>query len=122
VFALGVALIVTLFEKVCVPVHVGEIACDSAGAPSLRRNVVADPFTAESPTLAVGFAPTGAAAGVCHVAAVLDVAVSTWPLVGAVADEVLTVVVADLIALDELIFPTIVFEKVCVPVHVGEIP
>ena len=28
-------------ENVCDPVHVGTMACESAGAPSLRRNVVA---------------------------------------------------------------------------------
>jgi hypothetical protein len=76
-------------------------------------------LTAERPTLADGFAPTGAAAGVCHVAAVPDVAVSTCPLVGAVADDVLTVVVADFSAFAESMLPTIVFEKVCVAVQVG---
>jgi hypothetical protein len=39
-------------------------------------------------------------AGLCQFAAVLDVAVKTWPEVGAVAAEVLTLVVADLSAAD----------------------
>ena len=45
--------------NVQLPVIVGDMACDSGGAPSLRRNVVADPLTAVSPTVPVGFAPVG---------------------------------------------------------------
>ena len=39
------------------PVHVGAIDCERAGAASLRIKVFAEPFTAESPTEAEGFAP-----------------------------------------------------------------
>ena len=39
------------------PVQVGAIAWESAGAASLRMKVVAEPFTAERPMVAVGFAP-----------------------------------------------------------------
>ena len=42
--------------NVCKPVHVGTIACDNAGAASLRIAVVAEPFTAVSPIVAVGSA------------------------------------------------------------------
>jgi hypothetical protein len=43
--------------KVCKPVHVGMMDCESAGAPSERINVDAEPLTAESPAVPVGFAP-----------------------------------------------------------------
>lgn len=61
------------------PVHVGEMACDSAGAASLRMNVDADPFTAVNPTLAVGFAAAGR---LPHTTGLLLPAdVITWPAV-----------------------------------------
>ena len=47
------------FENVWSPVHVGVIPWESAGAASLRMNVVATPFTAERPIVAEGFAPRG---------------------------------------------------------------
>jgi hypothetical protein len=53
------ALMVNPAANVCNPVHVGTIACDSAGAASDRMNVKATPLTAASPTLAVGLAPDG---------------------------------------------------------------
>jgi hypothetical protein len=42
--------------NVCRFVQVGVIACESAGAPSERRKVPAEPFTALSPMVPVGFA------------------------------------------------------------------
>ena len=47
---------VTALEKVCEPVHVGEIDTSIGGAASERIIVVADPSTTVNPTLAVGFA------------------------------------------------------------------
>ena len=44
-------------EKIQLPIIVGAIDCDKAGAPSERKNVLAEPFTAVSPTAPVGFAP-----------------------------------------------------------------
>src|ERR1051326_8457353 len=41
----------------CTPVQVGAIDWSNAGAPSLRKNVPAEPFTALSPTEAEGVAP-----------------------------------------------------------------
>ena len=52
-----VALKVDVLLHMCNPVQVGAIATERAGAPSLRKKVLADPFTAVSPTLAEGFAP-----------------------------------------------------------------
>lgn len=48
------------------PVHVGAIACDNAGAPSLRSDVAADPLIAVKPMVAVGL-PVPAPAGAAHV-------------------------------------------------------
>jgi S-adenosylmethionine/arginine decarboxylase-like enzyme len=45
-------------------------------------------------------APVGEPLGFCQVAAVLEVAVSTWPELGAVAAEVTMLVVADFSAAD----------------------
>ena len=42
--------------KMCNPVHVGTMDCESAGAPSERRKVVAEPLVAVRPIVAVGFA------------------------------------------------------------------
>jgi len=42
--------------KVCSAVHVGAMACDNAGAASLRMAVVAVPFTAVRPIVAEGLA------------------------------------------------------------------
>jgi hypothetical protein len=74
-----------------------------AVAAAVLTLVVADFSAAEVTTVGLGYvpprsplaAPVGVALGLCHVAVVLDVAVSTCPEVGAVAAEVLTLVVAD---------------------------
>jgi hypothetical protein len=55
--------------NVQLPIIVGDMACDSAGAPSDRMNVVAEPATAARPTVPVGVAPTGRPAGCTAVAA-----------------------------------------------------
>jgi len=70
--------------------------------------VVADFSAAEVVTFGFGYdplksppaAPVGVPLGFCQVAAVLEVAVRTWPEIGAVASEVFTVVVADFSAAD----------------------
>ena len=43
--------------KICAPVHVGVIDCESAGAESLLKNVLAVPFIAARPICADGLAP-----------------------------------------------------------------
>ena len=55
---------------------------------------------------------TGEPIGVCQVAAVLLVAVRTCPAVGAVADEVLTTVVAELIAFAFAAVPVVFWFRV----------
>ncbi len=47
---------VPVLAKVWIPVHVGAIACDSAGAESERMSVVATPLTAVRPMVAEGLA------------------------------------------------------------------
>jgi hypothetical protein len=79
----------------------------TAGAPSLRIKVVADPLTAVAPAVAVGFAPVGAAVGVAQFAAVPLVAVNTCPLVGAVEPLTATVVVAELRPLAAVAVPAV---------------
>ena len=66
--------------KIWLPVHIGEIAWESNGAPSERMNVVALPLTVASPTVPVGFAAEGTAAGVDH-PGIPPPTVSTCPLV-----------------------------------------
>src|SRR2546421_710315 len=44
------------FEKVWMPVHVGAMDCDKAGAPSERIAVLAEPLTADNPIVPVGLA------------------------------------------------------------------
>lgn len=48
---------VPVLLKICAPVHVGAMVTESAGAPSLRKNVLAEPLTVASPTEAEGLAP-----------------------------------------------------------------
>lgn len=48
--------LIRLLVKVWVPVHVGLMACDKAGAPSERIALVAVPLTAVRPIVPVGFA------------------------------------------------------------------
>ena len=72
------------------------LAFCTAGAESLRMTVMAVPLTAVGPAVAVGLANPAPDAGVCHDAATLLPAVSTWPVVGAVAALTTTVVVAEI--------------------------
>lgn len=50
-----------VFAKVWIPVHVGAMACDKAGAESDRNADDEDPLTAVSPMIPVGFANPGIA-------------------------------------------------------------
>lgn len=71
-------------ENKCVPVHVGAIDCERAGAPSLRMQLDADPLTAVKPTTAVGFAPAQPVPlGVAHMNAEPFHSSAVPPVVGA---------------------------------------
>ena len=78
-----------------------------AGAASDRMNVVATPLTAVLLAVALGFAPAGAAAGVCQLAAVPLVAVRTCPAPGAVAPLTTIVVVAEFSAFAVVAIPAV---------------
>ena len=94
--------------------HVAEVAvvairaCPVVGAVAAEVFTLPDADLRAADVVTVGFGyvppssppaePVGLVLGFCQVAVVLDVAVSTWPFRGAVAAEVLTLVVADLIA------------------------
>jgi len=78
---------------------------DGATAAEVTTVVVADFIPAEASTVGFGYVPLRSppagpdggneVAGLCHAAAVPDVAVSTWPDVGAIAADVITLVLAD---------------------------